>query len=108
MVLVALALGACGEQRSADVSDGAAIAACRDLLGQVANSERLATTVRDEEPGFLVRAWSSGRAEGQPDYLCHVARDESAERGVRVVKLQSRDGSGGYRSSLDIEFDHDA
>lgn len=109
MVLVALVLVACGEQRSADGSEGAAVVACRDLLGQmVADPERLATTVREEEPGFLIRAWSKGRAEGQPDHLCHVARDESAERGVRVVRLQSRDGSGGYRSSLDIEFDDDA
>jgi hypothetical protein len=105
IVLVAVALAACGEQRSDDGSHGVAVAACRDLLGKVVDSERLATTVREEEPGFLIRAWSSGRAEGQPDYLCHVARDESAERGVRVVKLQSRDGSGAFRSSLDIDFD---
>jgi hypothetical protein len=108
IVLVALVLAACGEQRSPDGSDGAAVAACRDLLGKMADAERLATTVREEEPGFLIRGWSSGRAEGQPDYLCHVARDGSAERGVRVVKLQSRDGSGAYRSSLDIDFDDDA
>lgn len=106
IVVVAILLAACGEQRSADGSDGAAIAACRDALAQIANSERLATTVREEQPGFLIRAWSSGRAEGQPDHLCHVARDEGAERGVRVVKIQSEDGSGAYRSRLDIEFDN--
>jgi hypothetical protein len=71
----------------------------------VADEERLATTVREEEPGFLIRAWTSGRAEGRPDYLCRVARDEGAERGVRVVTIKSRDGTGAYRSSLDIDFD---
>lgn len=105
LVLLAILLAACGEDRSPDGSDGAAVAACRDVLGQLVNSERLATTVREEQPGFLIRAWSSGQAEGRPDYLCHVARDEGADRGVRVVKVQSEDGSGGYRSRLDIDFD---
>jgi hypothetical protein len=37
-----------------------------------------------------------------------VARDEDAERRVSVVRLQQRDSSGGgYRSTLDIEFDGD-
>lgn len=105
IVVGAILLAACGVQRSADGSDGAAVGACRDVLGRVANSERLATTVREEGPGFLIRAWSGGRVEGQPDYLCHVARDEAAERGVRVVEIQSRDASGAYSSRLDIEFD---
>lgn len=103
--LVTALVAACGEQRSADGSDGAAVAACREVLGQIANPERLATTVREEDPGFLIRAWSGGQAEGQPDYLCQVIRDEGAKRGVRVVRLQSEDGSGGYRSRLDIDFD---
>ena len=106
--VIAMAVAACGEQRSADGSDGAAVAACRTVLGQVADEERLATTVRAEEPGFLIRAWASGRPEGQPDYLCQVARDDDAERGVRVVTLTSRDGTGAYRSRLDIDFDDDA
>ena len=104
-LVLALVAAACGQQPSADGSDEAAVAACRDLLGQVAGSDTWATTVREEEPGFLVRAWSSGRAEGDPDHLCHVARDSEAERGVRVVRLQARDGSGAYRSSLDIDLD---
>jgi hypothetical protein len=76
-------------------------------LEKVGPTERLATTVREEGQGFLVSAWRSGRAEGRPDYLCQVARDESAERGVAVVRLQTRDSSSGsgYRSTLDIEFD---
>ncbi len=106
-LVTATAVAACGEQRSGDGSDGAAVAACRSLLGQVAGKERLATTVREEEPGFLIRAWASGRAEGQPDYLCRVARDEGAERGVRVLSITSRDGAGAYRSSLDLHFDDD-
>ena len=107
-VVVAAALAACGDQRSPDGSEGAAVAACRTLLGQVVEQERLATTVREEEPGFLIQAWTSGRAEGQPDYLCQVTRDEGAEREVRVVTITSRDGTGAYRSSLDIDFDDDA
>lgn len=99
-------LGACGDsQISADGSDGAAVAACRDVLAQVSKPERLATTVREEGSDYTVSAWRDGRAEGKPDYLCQVARDENAERGVAVVKLQARDGAGGYRSTLDIEFD---
>lgn len=107
-VVITMTLTACGSQGSPDGSDGAAVAACRTLLGQVADEERLATTVREEEPGFLIRAWTGGRAEGQPDYLCQVARDEAAERCVRVVTIKSRDGTGAYRSSLDIDFDDDA
>jgi hypothetical protein len=102
-----MAVAACGDQRSRDGSDGAAVATCRTVLGQVADQQRLATTVREEEPGFLIRAWTSGRAEGEPDYLCQVARDEGAERGVRVVSITSRDGTGAYRSRLDIDFDGD-
>ena len=104
-VVVTIALASCGDQHSRDGSDGAAVAACRTLLGQVADQDRLATTVREEEPGFLIRAWTGGRVEGQADYLCRVARDDAAERGVRVVTIQSRDGTGAYRSSLDIDFD---
>lgn len=103
---VVVAISACGAPRSADGSDGAAVAVCRGALEQVGPSERLATTVREEGEGFLVRAWTSGRAQGNPDYLCRVVRDHSAERGVAVVRLQSRDSSGsGYSSTLDIEFD---
>lgn len=106
-VVIAMVLAACGNPRSPDSSDGAAVAACRTLLGQVVDEERLATTVREEEPGFLIRAWTSGRAEGQPDYLCQVARDARAERGVRVATITSRDGTGAYSSSLDIDIDFD-
>lgn len=56
-MLVMALIAACGEQRSPDGSDGAAVAACRGVLGQIADSERLATTVREEQPGFLIRAW---------------------------------------------------
>jgi hypothetical protein len=109
VAVLTLALSACGGQRSGDGTDGAAVAACRGALEKVGASDGLATTVREEGGGFLVRAWRSGRAEGNPDYLCQVARDDTAERGVSVVKLQTRDSSGdGYRSTLDIEFDDDA
>lgn len=102
---IVCSVAACGDsQVSPDGSDGAAVAACRDVLAQVSKPERLATTVREESPGYMVSAWRDGRTEGKPDYLCQVARDESAERGVAVVRLQARDGEGGYRSTLDIEF----
>lgn len=103
---VVCSIGACGDsQISADGSDGAAVAACHDVLAQVSKSERLATTVREDGSGYMVSAWRGGRADGKPDYLCQVARDEKAERGVAVVRLRARDGAGGYRSTLDIEFD---
>ena len=99
-------LGACGDaQVAADGSDGAAVAACRDVLAQISEPERLATTVREEGSGYEVSAWRDGHADGKPDYLCQVARDEKADRGVAVVQLQARDGAGGYRSRLHIEFD---
>jgi hypothetical protein len=53
----------------------------------------------------MVSAWRDGRAEGLPDYLCQVARDEKADDGVVVVEMQAHDGTGAYRSRLDIEFD---
>ena len=103
---VVCSAGACGDFRvSADGSDGAAVAACREALAQVSRPEGVATTVREEGSGYTVSAWRDGRAEGEPDYLCQVARDENAERGVAVVRLRARDGAGGYRSTLDIEFD---
>ena len=105
LVPVAVALAACGDPSSADGTDGAAVATCRALLAEVADETRLATTVREEEPGFLVRAWTSERPEGQPDHLCRVVRDDDAERGVRVVSLTSQDGSGSYSSRLDLQLD---
>lgn len=103
MVLVAVALAACGAQRAGD--DGAAVAACRDVLEEVTAPERLATTVREQDPGFVVSAWRTGRAEGRPDYLCRVARDGDAAGGVVVRSVQTRDGDGGYSSTLDLDFD---
>lgn len=106
MLGIACGAGACGDsQMSPDGSDGAAVATCRDVLAQVSESDRLATTVRAEGAGYMVSAWADGRAEGSPDYLCQVAREEKEERGVAVVRIQGRDGAGGYHSRLDIEFD---
>lgn len=97
-------LAGCGE---ADTADGAAVAACRALLVEVgAATDQAATTVRQQGRGFVVEAWSSGRAEGSPDHRCEVARDPDAPRGVAVVRLQTRDSSGGgYSSRLDVELD---
>lgn len=108
VAVLSIALSVCGGQRSADGGDGAAIAACRGVLVKIGSSERLTTTVQDADHGFLVSAWRDGRAEGKPDYLCQVARDDSAERGLAVVKIQTQESSGAYSSTLDIGFDDDA
>lgn len=105
-VILAGSAAACGDsQLSADGSDGAAVAACRSVLAQLSTPDGLATTVREEGTGFVVSAWTSGRAEGDPDYRCEVARAEDAKRGVEVVGVQSRDGAGAYHSTLDIDLD---
>lgn len=106
VAVVALCLAACGSSGTpADGSDGAAVAACRGVLAEISEAKRLATTVRADGPGYLVSAWRDGRAEGDPDYLCRVVRDENAERGVAVLNVHGQDGSGAYRSTLDIDFD---
>jgi hypothetical protein len=105
LAVLLLAVPACSAQGDADGGDGAAVAACRGVLADLAPAERLATTVRDEGDGFLVSAWSTGRAEGKADYLCRVERDGDADRGVRVVRISSRGSDGAYSSSLDIELD---
>lgn len=102
------ALCACAARSSADDTDGAAVAACRAVLEDLVPGERLATAVREQGRGFVVSAWRDGRPEGSPDYLCDVAREEGSDRGVAVVKVQTRDSSGGgYHSTLDLEFDED-
>ena len=108
VLLVVIAVTACEGQRSADGSDGAAVAACRHVLGQVADSQQLATTVREAGLGLFIRGWSSHQAQGEPDFLCRVARDEAAPGGVRVAEVASTDGHSGYSSRLDIEFDNGA
>jgi hypothetical protein len=86
---LALALAACSdEQLSPDGSDGAAVGICRSALENVADRERLATTVRTAGNGYVVNAWTSGQAEGIPDYVCDVKRDAGAERGVAIVKIR--------------------
>ena len=88
MSAVALVSGCGHSQRSPDDSEGAAVAACRTALSDVA-TDRLATTVRDEGPsGYVVNAWTEGTASGVPDYVCEVARDENADRGVAVVDVR--------------------
>ena len=87
--VIALGAAACADSPSSPVAgDGAAVAACRSSLRTVADPARLATTVRDEGDGYVVNAWTTGRAEGVPDHVCDVARDENAARGVAVVDIR--------------------
>ena len=89
-LVIACSVAACsGSQPSPAGSDGAAVAACRSSLSNVADDRTLATTVRNEGSGYVINAWTDGRAEGIPDYVCNVVRDEQAARGVAVGRDQA-------------------
>ena len=87
MALLGLALVGCGAP--AQDEDLVAMRVCSDAVVLREPDASLRATVRDDGPDrWRVNVWTDRAAEGTPDHVCDVVRDDDADDGFRVASIR--------------------
>jgi hypothetical protein len=86
IALVGLGLTSCADQSAA--TDADAVTACHEALTArgVSKPPPWPTTTGTVGDDWRVNVWTSGRAEGIPNYVCEVARTDSGHVSVTEIR----------------------